>query len=68
MDLVKRDIREAVTDIICIRQTISLLPAERREEVWEFILEQISGSERFVTKEQLEVMRGIFDKVKERES
>ena len=65
MDLVKRDIREVITDIICVRRTLQLLPVEKREEVWAFVLEQVSGSEKFITKEQLEVMHSIFVKVKE---
>ncbi len=64
MSLIRLDIREVITDILTIRVSVGCLPDKEREQIWEFILQEISGLEKYVTKEQLTVVRDIFHNIK----
>ncbi len=67
IDLIRRDIREVITDILTIKVSINSLPAKERKEIWEFVSREISGMEKYVTKEQLTVVHDIFYNIRENE-
>ncbi len=64
MDLIRRDIREVITDILAIKVSINSLPAKERKEIWEFASREISRMEKYVTEEQFTAVHDIFHNIK----
>jgi hypothetical protein len=63
MDIIRRDIREIITDIISLKVSINSLPDKERKEMWGFVLQEISGIEKYMTREQEIVIRNVFLKM-----
>ena len=65
MDLIKRDVREVITDVLTIRVSINSLSVKERKEMWDFVSQEISGLEKYVTKQQMMAVREIFRELSE---
>jgi hypothetical protein len=64
MDLIRVDIREVITDILTIKYSVDSLPPKERDQIWDYIFQEISKLDKYTTPEELVTIHNIFQRIK----